>query len=148
VVELNLDHLVGPATVVDAPQAVAGGSIRLEDVAPAITKGSRILVRTGWASRFSTPDYHGGFPQLDEDLADALAAAGVKVIGLEQPSVHRDHATGLRIHKRLLGAECYIVEGLDLSRVGPGPSHVVCLPLKLAGADGAPVRAIAITGGQ
>ncbi|MFE2043378.1 hypothetical protein ACFXAZ_21120 [Streptomyces sp. NPDC059477] len=70
------------------------------------------------------------------------------MIGLEQPSVHRDHATGLRIHKLLLGAECHIVEGLDLSRVGPGPLNVTCLPLKPAGADGAPVRAIASTDGR
>ncbi|MFE2046526.1 cyclase family protein [Streptomyces sp. NPDC059477] len=146
--ELDLDHLVGPATVVAVPHAVADGSIRLADVERAITPGARILVRTGWASRFGTSAYHGGFPQLDEPLAEALAEAGVKMIGLEQPSVHRDHATGLRIHQRLLGAECYIVEGLDLSRVPPGPVHVTCLPLKLAGVDGAPVRAIATTEGH
>jgi arylformamidase len=47
-------------------------------------------------------------------------------------------------HNVLLKAGIVIVEGLDLSKVGPGRYNFYCLPLKIAGADGAPARALLI----
>jgi arylformamidase len=49
-----------------------------------------------------------------------------------------------RVHHALLGAGVIILEGLDLSRVPPGPCELVCLPLKLEGSDAAPARALVI----
>ena len=46
------------------------------------------------------------------------------------------------IHRTLLTAGIWIIEGLDLSAVGPGRYEMICLPVKLHGSDGAPARAI------
>ena len=49
------------------------------------------------------------------------------------------------VHRILLGAGVLIVEGLELSHVSPGEYQLVCLPLRIAGGDGAPARAVLIT---
>ena len=48
---------------------------------------------------------------------------------------------GLETHLELLGAEVWIIEGLNLSAVEPGNYELACLPMKLIGSDGAPARA-------
>jgi len=45
-------------------------------------------------------------------------------------------------HVTILGAGIAVIEGLDLSEVEPGDYELICLPLKIAGADGAPARAV------
>jgi arylformamidase len=49
---------------------------------------------------------------------------------------------GARTHRALLDAGICIIEGLDLSNIEPGDYELLCLPLRLAGADGAPARAV------
>ena len=49
---------------------------------------------------------------------------------------------GVKTHVELLGAEVWIIEGLNLSEIKPGEYDLACLPLKLVGSDGAPARAI------
>jgi arylformamidase len=46
------------------------------------------------------------------------------------------------VHRALIDAGVWIIEGLDLTAVPPGPCELICLPLELVGADGAPARAI------
>ena len=48
---------------------------------------------------------------------------------------------GVETHVELLGAEVWIIEGLNLSAVEPGNYELACLPMKLIGSDGAPARA-------
>ncbi|MDQ6758648.1 MAG: cyclase family protein, partial [Acidobacteriota bacterium] len=45
-------------------------------------------------------------------------------------------------HRALLGAGIWVIEGLDLEHVEPGNYELICLPLRLMGADGAPARAV------
>jgi arylformamidase len=67
---------------------------------------------------------------------------GVKTVGVDYLSVGGWEKDGVACHKILLGAEVWIVEGLDLSLTKPGEYELVCLPLKILDADGAPARAI------
>src|SRR5919204_521516 len=79
------------------------------------------------------------FARLDGEGARLLLERGVKLVGVDYLSVGDEEA-----HHALLGAGVVPVEGLDLRAVEPGPYELVCLPLRVVGADGAPARAILI----
>jgi arylformamidase len=68
---------------------------------------------------------------------------GIKTLGVDYLSIDGFHAQGAPVHHRLL-KDVFVVEGLDLSGVEAGDYLFVALPLKIAGADGAPARAVLI----
>ncbi len=59
------------------------------------------------------------------------------------PMAKDGQAGGDAVHRLLLAAGVWLLEGLDLSGLSPGPVELVCLPLRLVGAEGAPARAVA-----
>ena len=73
----------------------------------------------------------------------ALRSPAVRLVGADTLSVEAD-TDDYHVHRILLGAGVVIVEGLALSAVAPGPYEFVCLPLRIAGGDGAPARAVLI----
>ncbi|MBQ9413679.1 MAG: cyclase family protein [Clostridia bacterium] len=81
-----------------------------------------------------------GDVQLTQSAAFALTDAEVKLVGVEGPSVASPDQTG-EIHRQLLSQNVLILEGLDLSEIKPGQYILFAAPIKIAGADGAPVRA-------
>ena len=68
----------------------------------------------------------------------------MKLVGIDYLSVEKFGFDKPTTHWTLLGNNVYIVEGLDLNEVGPGDYELICLPLKIVGAEGAPTRAILI----
>lgn len=74
--------------------------------------------------------------------AQYLVECGVALVGVDDLSVGGFLADGEATHRALLEAGVAIVEGLDLGGVAPGRYELVCLPLPLAGSDGAPARAL------
>lgn len=138
--EFPLTSLVGPARMIDLGQVAPRAEIGLRDVG-AFTAGERVLLRTGWASRFGTDEYHDSYPELGEDLIAAAAEAGVALLGIEQPSIRHTH--GVELHQMLLDAGIALVEGLRLTDLTKEQFLLACLPLPLSGVDGSPVRAIA-----
>ena len=79
---------------------------------------------------------------ISEQAAGYLAETRVRTVGVDYLSVGGYHADGATIHRTLLTAGIWIIEGLDLSAVGAGRYDMICLPVKLHGSDGAPARAI------
>jgi len=73
--------------------------------------------------------------------AQYLAERQVRLIGVDYLSVGGFRADGVETQQALLKAHIWIIEGLNLKRVRPGRAELVCLPLKIAGGDGVPVRA-------
>jgi arylformamidase len=69
---------------------------------------------------------------------------GVALVGVDYLSIEAFGARGFPTHHTLLGAGVIIVEGLDLGQVPPGTYTLLCLPLRLAGGDAAPARAVLI----
>ena len=132
--------LMGPARVVHVPDA---GVISARDVnAAAIARGERILFKTRnsqrcWKDNHFVPDY----TYVGMDAAVRLAELGVRTVGVDYLSVGGGDQ-GPAIHRRLLEAGVCIIEGLDLSGVDAGPCELVCLPLRIRGADGAPARVL------
>jgi arylformamidase len=82
------------------------------------------------------------YVSLSEDAAEYLAEKGVVLFGIDAPSVDAWNSEDLPVHRILLKNNIAILEGLRLESVSPGDYELICLPLKLAGCDGAPVRAI------
>jgi len=126
--QLPLDALVGPATVVDA----AAGLADIPDGC------DRLLLRTGG---------RGGLTPAD---AGRLIDAGVRLVAIDAPSVEPSMASedlaGHPVHRALLEAGVVIVEGLDLTEAAPGEYTLLCLPLRIAGGDGAPARVLLVEG--
>jgi arylformamidase len=136
-----LDVLVGPARVLAVP-----GVRRVEPAhlaAAGIAAGERLLLRTRnsdgpwWEAPFAD-DVCG----LSAAAARWLAERRVRLVGIDAFSVSAfaDDAAG--VHVPLLTAGVWVLEGLDLTAVPAGPCELLALPLRLAGGDGAPVRAL------
>lgn len=82
-----------------------------------------------------------GNVQLTQSAAFTLVDAGVRLVGVEGASVASADDTG-EIHRQLLSAGVLILEGLDLSAARAGNYYLFAAPVKIAGCDGAPVRAM------
>jgi arylformamidase len=102
-----------------------------------------VLFRTSNSARcWHADSFVEDFVGLSEQAAVHLAEMRVRTVGVDYLSVGGYHADGARIHKILLQAGIWIIEGLDLSPVTGGQYEMICLPVKLHGSDGAPARAI------
>jgi len=138
--EVPLDRMVGEALVldlrgraaVDRP-ALAAGAIKAGDIVLCLTDNSR---------RWEHPGFQRDFTYLTEDAATFLVAAGVRAIGMDYLSIEQFGSPDFPVHKILLGAGVFVIEGLDLRAIAPGRYTLVCLPLKFPTLDGAPARAI------
>ena len=134
---LPLEVFWGPARVVEWPggraiDAAALAGRRWEGVV-------RALFRTRGAGEPLA--YRAGYPALTPDGAAYLAGRGVRLVGVDTPSVDPFESPDLPAHRALLGAGVAILECLELGAVSPGDYEMVALPLRLAGADATPVRA-------
>jgi arylformamidase len=135
---LDLDAFVGPATVVDLEGVAvvdAPDLARLD-----LTEVERLLLRTrrGSAPAAFSPHY----APLTVAAAELLVQARVRIIGIDAPSVDQAAAADLPVHRRLLAGGVLILEGLDLSAAPAGRYELIALPLKLAGVEASPVRAV------
>ena len=74
--------------------------------------------------------------------AEYLAEVGIQTLGVDYLSVGAFKADGAEIHRAILGAGIWVIEGLNLTAVSPGRVELVCLPLRIDGAEGAPARVI------
>ena len=142
-----LDIYVGCATVVDLTQTFLQSKekhlITIEDLQPhveEIAATSRLLVKTDrWRDSTIFPNR---IPVIAANVPAWLQKNGVKLLGLDLPSMDEIDSKSLQNHHALADAGIAIVESLVLSEVAPGIYNLAALPLKIAGGDGAPMRAI------
>ena len=97
------------------------------------------------SSFVNDPTFHPDFTFVAPDAAELLVAMGVKLVGVDYYSIEQFRSGHHKTHRTLLQKGVVIVEGLDFSRVSAGDYTLYCLPLLLAGLDGAPARAILTT---
>ena len=108
-----------------------------------IRRGERLLFKTHNSARcWDTDSFVEDFVHMSAAAARYLVERQVRLVGVDYLSVGGFHAEGADTHQALLTAGIWIIEGLNLARVRPGRVQLVCLPLKIAGADGAPSRAL------
>ncbi len=151
--DVPLERFLGPAVVVDVqsmPTRTAIGPHQLDAVADRLVAGVIVVFHTGWAQHRGSPRYLD-HPFLAPATCEALLTAGVRTVGIDAFSVDEtpaaDHpASGFAAHHVLAAAEAVIIENLTglegiAELLDP---WIAAFPIKLSGADGAPVRAVAM----
>jgi arylformamidase len=102
-------------------------------------RAPRILFATG---SFPDPDtWNEDFCALSPELVDLLAAQGVVLLGIDTPSIDPQNDRELLSHQRVAAHDLSILEGVVLDGVSDGLYTLIALPLKIEGADAAPLRA-------
>ena len=100
----------------------------------------RVLFATG---SFPDPNaWNEDFSSLSPELVHLLADAGVRLVGIDTPSVDPSTSKALESHSAVAQRDLAILEGLVLDGVAPGLYRLMAFPLKLSGADASPVRAV------
>lgn len=141
---MSLKVLTGRAYVLALPDVdvIDAAALQAAEIPP---RTRRLLFKTRnsqyWAE--GANGFQTDFVGISADGAQYLVDRGVKLVGVDYLSV-APYKESRPTHEILLEAGAVVVEGLDLSRVSQGRYTLYCLPLKLAGSDGAPARAILI----
>ena len=150
--ELDLRLCTGPGVLIDVRGRPDRHPIGTADVAPDLERvgaGTLVVLHTGWSAHHGTPRY-ADHPYLGADACRALLGRGVRTIGLATPNIdetpddaHPD--AGWPCHRMVAAAGGVVVENLtNLAAVDFPDPFLSVLPLRLTGADGAPVRAVAL----
>ncbi|MEC7351909.1 MAG: cyclase family protein [Planctomycetota bacterium] len=134
-----LELYVGPCEVVKA-RAPRGGLVGVRHLVDGIPETERLLIDTG--SFDGVEDWNDDFCGLEPELVDLLAERGVRLVGIDTPSVDPQESKDLPTHARFLEHDRAILEGLLLGDVPAGNYELIALPLPLEGFDASPVRAI------
>ncbi len=136
--DLPLDAFVGPVTVVDARGCI--GEIGFEHLGVNAIPGGRLLLRTGRG--IADGAFPDDWPVLSESCAEALVRAGLRLLGVDAPSVDPRTSRTLPVHRALFSNGACILENLDLRNVDAGNYELLAAPIRIEGADAAPVRAL------
>jgi arylformamidase len=136
---LPLDLFIGPARVCDLE---TGSHITAANIGKLGIKGEdRVLFKTRNSKLLHQGNYDPSFAAFSVDGAKALVDLGVRLVGLDYLSAaHADEQ--VPVHRAFLDHGVVLLEGVDLSQVPPGRYELICPPIKLAGSDGAPCRAV------
>jgi arylformamidase len=138
-----LAPLIGPARVIEI-----GDEIQAIDAAElgrhSWRGATRILFRTRSSARgwMSSATFHRDFAYIAPDAAQLMADAGVVLVGVDYISAEQFGAAAPRTHQILLGRGIPVIEGLALAGVREGEYELIVLPMKVAGHEGAPARAV------
>jgi arylformamidase len=136
--ERSLDYYLGPCQVVRV--AVEHASRVTAEMLKPPLQAERVLIATG-----TFPDhthFNTDFAALSPELVEHLYGQGVKLIGIDTPSVDLFDSKDLPSHHMFLKHDMAILEGLALRDVPEGVYELIALPLRLVGFDASPVRAI------
>lgn len=141
--QIPVDKLVGPARVIECSRDAA--IIDAAELNRHQWRGAkRILFKTrnSYQNLLGDHEFHRDFVAIAPDAARLLADSGVVLVGIDYLSAEKFGAPSPDTHTTLLGKNIVIVEGLDLRQVKGGDYDLIILPIKLAGREGAPARAL------
>jgi arylformamidase len=137
--QMPVEYLVGPCYVMEyhGERHITAADL---EAAPIPAGTSRLLVKTSNGRFWNDDTFHAEFIGFDDDAGPWLVEHGVVLVGIDYMSIERFHSPTHAVHRALLATNAVVLEGLDLRRVTPGEYFLVCAPLPVAGADGAPAR--------
>jgi len=138
--ELPLEAFYGPAVVADVSEFQ--GEIAFDLLEPLIAayRVERLILKTGCT--IASGAFPETWPTLSESCARALLGTGLRLLGVDAPSVDARDSKSLAVHKMLFSGNAFILENLDLRRTPPGDYDIMAFPIKMMSLDAAPVRAI------
>ena len=139
--DLPFDAVIGPARLVEIRDKTAIKPAELKKLKP--QRGERLLFKTPNSARsWKKSEFDKDFVYIAKEGAQYLVDCGVRTVGVDYLSVGGFYKDGIPTHHILLGAEVWIIEGLNFSAVKPGDYDLICLPIKYRGGDGAPARCL------
>ena len=150
--EVPLANFVGTGVIVDATDVGARGRItwqHIEPVAARIHPGCIVLLHTGWSRHYGTARYFEN-PFLDAEACRRLLALGVRAFGIDALNIDETPDSthpgeGFPVHHLIADAVGVICENLtNLAAITFEDPFISLLPIAIEGADGAPVRAVAM----
>lgn len=127
-----------------AKARIGAVEIRRAISATGFRKREALLLRTGWERMRGRGTYLSGNPALDRGGAEAIVRAQASLVGVDSANIDLPDATDYPAHHAILGAGIPVVENLaNVGAIGATAFTLVALPLRLRGAGGSPVRAVA-----
>lgn len=143
--QISLDCLIGPAQVLEIPDEIDLITAEVLHSSGINTDSRRILLKTKNSDYWkeSKNEFQKDYVAVSPDGAEFLVKRGIKLLGIDYLSV-APFEDQIATHEILLSAGVVILEGANLSGVPAGHYQLICLPLKLAGSDGAPARVVLI----
>lgn len=138
---VDLQKYIGRCRVIDVETTGSPPLVAAESLTAASLQGAeRVLLRTN--AEHDHKVFNPDFPSLGGAAAKVLADAGVKLVGIDTPSM--DHSTNKDLdgHHALYAGGVAILENIDLTGVPAGDYELIALPLRIVGCDSSPVRAI------
>lgn len=148
--QISLNRLIQRATLMRIPkledQCITKDEIvSFEGQHGSITKGATIIFNTGWSKSINRPTYFKKNPGISMDAAQYIVARGANMVGIDSPSIDSGAADAFPAHNILAENDILILENLiNLEKICRTRFDLVVLPLKLHGATGSPIRAIAL----
>jgi arylformamidase len=108
-----------------------------------LLSGQRLLFKTRNSARsWTMKEFDKDFISIRSDAAQVLAELKIMTVGVDYMSIGGYGKDVVETHQIMLGAGIWVIEGLNLSEIKPGYYDLICLPVKIEGADGAPCRAV------
>jgi arylformamidase len=137
--EVPLEPYLGPCRVVHAISP--GAQVEWAQIADRLENPPpRVLIRTYATAPQSAWD--SAFAAIAPEVIDALARRGVRLIGVDTPSLDPETSKTMDAHQRIAAHGMAILEGLVLDAIDEGDYELIALPLKLTTLDASPVRAV------
>lgn len=140
---VDLARLCGPCYVAHTTAAVIDAGVLERMRLPHV---ERILFKTNNAGLYARRTFVRDYVALDLSAAEWLVRRGIKAVGIDYLSIEPFHGMDGSVHRALLSNDVAILEALDLAHVPVGNYFLIALPIKVAGAEAAPVRAVLLEG--
>ncbi|HYD79472.1 MAG TPA: arylformamidase [Paucimonas sp.] len=135
---VTLDPYLGPCRVIDC---IGAGLVQPHHVEPALADvPQRVLLRT--YAKAPQDAWDSAFGAVAPATIALLAQHGVRLIGIDTPSLDPQESKTMDAHHAVRRYRMAILEGIVLDEVPAGDYELIALPLKLAGLDASPVRAV------
>ncbi|MGI8553045.1 MAG: cyclase family protein [Dehalococcoidia bacterium] len=145
--QIDLSALIGPAQVVDLSR-LEGKAIEPQNLGSSMPAGvERLLLKTRNSDLWRGAAAQQEFAALTPEAAEWFVRRRIRLLGIDYLSIAPFLDPG-PVHRILLAGGVVILEGLDLSSVPAGSYTLLCLPLRLSVADGAPARAVLLADGD
>jgi len=145
--QFPVDYFCGTGLCIDVGTTCAGpiGWASLQHYQDELLNSDFVLLRTGWGRYWGSSRYFQGYPVLTAAAAARLSEFNLKGLGMDTLSVDKEDTADYPVHRILLENHILIIENLaHLDRLPAGRfGQLYCLPLHLAGSDGAPTRVVA-----
>jgi kynurenine formamidase len=148
--EVSLSRLVGEAVLIDLGMKPPLSLISADELEACFDKvpfrsGNIVIIKTGWVRMVGRTEYLTMNPGLSSEAAEYLLGKGVASVGLDTPNLDQAQASNFPAHKILLSRGVPIIENLtNLDLINSPKFMFAGAPLKIRGASGSPIRALAI----